>query len=80
MYRNLRKAPLILGMLTKVQGGIWVPINAKEMIYEAVVHVVLLYGNESLVFADAMMMVLEVFHHRISILIMGMTALKGDSG
>ena len=40
----------------------------------------LLYGGESWVVTDAMMTVLEIFHHRIARRSAGMTASKGDGG
>ena len=51
--------------------------KASTMLYKEVVQVVLLYGREIWVVPDAMMMVLEVFHHRIDRCIAGMTVSKG---
>ena len=67
-------------MVAKVLGNTGSPIKACEMMYKAVFQAVTLYGSEICVVTDAMMTVLEVFHQRISIYIVGMTARKGDSG
>ena len=50
------------------------------MEYKVVVQVVLLYGSEIWVATDAMMTLLEGFHHRIAIHVLGMTLNKFDSG
>ena len=39
--------------------------RAREMLYNAVVQTVLLYGSESWVITEAIMKVLEAFHQRI---------------
>ena len=41
-------------------------IKAQAMIYKAVYQVVLLYGSKIWVVKDAMMVVLDGFHHRIT--------------
>ena len=45
-------------MVKKVLGKTGAPIKARDMMYKAVVHAVLLYGNESWVVMDAMMTVI----------------------
>ena len=47
-------------------------VREEEMIYKAGVHTVLLYGIESWVVTDAMLKVLEEFHHRVDLMISGM--------
>ena len=56
------------------------PIKACEMIYKVVVQVVLLYGRKIWVVKDAIMTLLEGFHHRILRRIVGMSARKSDRG
>ena len=77
LYINLRKAQRRWGMVAKVLGKTGVLIKVQEMMYKAVVYVVLLYGSKILVVTDAMMMVLEGFHHRIARKVAGMTVRKG---
>ena len=67
-------------MMTKMLGKTGTPIKARAMMYKAVVYAVLLYGIKTLVVMDAMMSVLEGFHHRIAIRISGMTARMGGRG
>ena len=80
LYSNLWKSQRIWGMMEKVLGNMWVPIKARDMMYKAVVLAVLLYGRKIWVVTDAMMTLLEVFHHSIAIRITGTTARKGDGG
>ena len=56
------------------------PIKSQEMMYNAVVQVLLLYGRKIWVAADEMMTVLEVFHNSIDRWIARMTARKGNNG
>ena len=77
LYINLRKAQRRWGMVAKVLGKTGVLIKVQEMMYKAVVYVVLLYGSKILVVTDAMMMVLEGFHQRIARKVAGMTVRKG---
>ena len=67
-------------MVERVLGKTGAPIKAQAMIYMAVVQAVLLYGSEIWAFTDAMMMVQEGFHHRISGRIAGMTAKRSNGG
>ena len=53
-------------------------IKSWEMVYKVLVQVVLLYGSKIWVVTDAMMKVMELFHHRIARRIEVMTARKGD--
>ena len=46
-------------------------VRAWAMMYKAVVQTVLLYGSESWVIMNAMMKVLEGFHHQIASRIVG---------
>ena len=55
-------------------------ITSRAMMYRAVVQLGLLYGSKIWVVMDAMMVVLEVFHHRIARRIAGMIARKGVGG
>ena len=41
-------------------------VRAREMMYRAVVNMVLFYSSDSWVITGAMMKVLEVFHHWIT--------------
>ena len=56
------------------------PIKARAMMYNAVFRAVLLYGNEICTVMDAMMVVLEGFHHSIFSWVTGMTASIGNGG
>ena len=78
LYINLRKAQYLWGMIAKVMGKKGAPIKAQPMMYKMVVQAVLLYGSEIWVVIDAMMMVLEGFHHSIARRITGMTAHRDD--
>ena len=66
--------------MSKVTGNTGVPIKACDMMYKAVFQLVLLYGREIWVVTDSMMMVLEVFYHKIARRIAEMTVGKGDGG
>ena len=63
-------------MVEKVLGKTGAPIKAHVMIYKAVVQEVLLYGREIWVVIGAMITLIEVFNHRISIQISVITATK----
>ena len=67
-------------MLSKVLGNMGDPIKSWVMMYKVLVQAVLLYGSEIWLVTDLIMNVLEGFHHRIAIRIMGMTARRGDGG
>ena len=56
------------------------PIKSQEMMYNAVVQVLLLYGRKIWVVADVIMTVLEIFHNSINRQIAGMTSRKGNNG
>ena len=65
-------------MVTKVLGKTGAPIKARAMMYKLVVQAVLLYGRKIWVVTDSIRTVLEVFHHRITRRIVGMTERKGN--
>ena len=65
-YSNLRKAHRIWGMVEKVMGKTGATIKARLMVYKALVWAVLMYGSEIWLLTDAMMTVLEGFHHSIT--------------
>ena len=65
-YSNLRKAHRIWGMVEKVMGKTGATIKPRLMVYKAVVWAVLMYGSEIWLLTDAMMTVLEGFHHSIT--------------
>ena len=48
-------------------------VRAWEMMYNAVVQIVLIYGSESWVVKDTMLKVLEGFHHKVHWRITGMS-------
>ena len=55
-------------------------VRAWGIMYKEVVQSVLLYGSESWVVTGGMLKVLEVFHHRLSKRILGMTAHRTTGG
>ena len=55
-------------------------MKARAMLYKAVVHTVLIYECDSWVVTDAMMTVVEVFHHRVAWRLLGLTVIGGDDG
>ena len=65
-------------MVEHVLGKTGAPIKAHAMMYKELVQAVLLYRSESWVDTDAMMKVLDIFHHRISGRIVGMTEWRGN--
>ena len=77
LYRILKKSQSRWRMLAKVMGKMGAPINARSMMYTAVVQAVLMYVSEIWLMVDAMMTVLEGFHHRIGKRIVRMTAWRG---
>ena len=79
-YSNLRKAQRRWGTVEKVLGKKGAPIKDRPMMYKAILQAVLLYGSESWVVTDAMMTVLEGFHHMILIRIARMMARMGGGG
>ena len=48
--------------------------------YKAVVHMLLLYDCEIWVIKDAMITVLEVFHHMVACRLVGPTTRRGNNG
>ena len=55
-------------------------VKARAVLYKAVVHTVLIYECDSWVVTDAMMTVVEVFHHRVAWRLLGLTVIRGDDG
>ena len=51
-----------------------------EMMYKALIYMVIMYGRKIWVVTVAMMMVLGGFHHSIAIQVAGMLARRGDGG
>ena len=80
LYSNPWKAQRGWGVETKVLVKTGAPIKSRAMMYKAVVQAVLLYGRIIWVMTDAMIMVIEGFHHRISRSNTGRTERKGDFG
>ena len=78
LYRYLHKSQRRWGRVTKAMGKTGAPIKAREMMYKAVLYIVLLYGSEIWVATDSMVMIIEEFYPRISIRIAEMMVRKGD--
>ena len=55
-------------------------VRAQGILYKAVVQLVLLYGSNSWVVTRAMLKVIEGFHHRVAINILGITERYNMSG
>ena len=53
-------------MVSKVLEKMGAAVRNKTIMYKAVVHNGLLYGSESWVITEAIMKLLEAFHHQIS--------------
>ena len=53
-------------MVSRVMEKAGTTVQARAMIYKAVVQTVLLYGSKSWMITGAMMKVLEAFHHHIA--------------
>ena len=79
LYINLIKSHRRRGMVANVLGKTGAPIKAQEMMYKVLVQNFLLYGINSWLVKDAMMTVLEVFHHNISRHIVVKTEINGYS-
>ena len=60
-------------MVEKVLGKTGAPVKSQEMMYKLLVQDFILYRIKIWLVMDAMMMVLEGFHHNISRQIVGMT-------
>ena len=65
-------------MVAKVLGKTGAHIKAHEMMHNAVVQVVLLYGRKIWVKTEPIMTMLEVFHHMVARQNAGMTERKGN--
>ena len=55
-------------------------VKSRVIMYKTAIQEELLYWREVWVVTDAMMMVLEYFHHRIARRIVGMKERRGDGG
>ena len=73
LYVNLRKAQWQWWMMTKVMTKIGVKLRAWAMMYNVVVHTVILYGSKSWVVTEVMLKVMEGFHHWVAQRISGMS-------
>ena len=71
---NLCKSKRRWGVVEKVLSKTGAPIKVRAMMYKTVVQEVLLYGREIWVVIGAMITLIEVFNHRISIQIVVITA------
>ena len=58
----------------------WALTKDRALIYNIVVHTVLLDGSETWVVMEAMMMVLEGFHHNIAKRILRIIVWRGNGG
>ena len=65
LYINLQKSHRRWGMVSKLMEKTGKPIKAHAIMYKAAVQVVLMCGSKIWLVKNAMMTVLEVFHHRI---------------
>ena len=65
MYENLRKAQKRWVVVAKVLTKTGATVRAQEIIYKVVLQTVLLYESDSWVVTEAMLKVLEGFHHRV---------------
>ena len=63
-------------VLAKAGAVVW----TQEMIYNAVVQTVLVYGSEIWMMTGAMLTVLEGFHHWVARQIVGKTARRSGEG
>ena len=64
-------------MVEKVLGNTGAPIKTWTIMYKVVVQAGLMYGSKIWVVIDAMMTVIEGFHHRTAICIVIMPVRKG---
>ena len=60
-------------MMSKVTKKTKSMVQEWEMVYKVVVQMVLLYGSDSWVVTEAMLKVLEGFHHRVAHRIAGIS-------
>ena len=63
IYGKLKKAQRRLRMVEKLLTNMGATVQERTMIYKAVVQTMLICGSESCVAKDAMLKVLEGFHH-----------------
>ena len=62
-----------------MMGKVGAPINARVMMYKAILQAVILNWNEIWVVTDVVMILLEGLYHMIARRILGMKARRGDS-
>ena len=74
VLQKLRKARRQWGMILKILTKTVETVRACVMVYNLVAQTVLLYGRNIWVVTGAMLNILEGFHHRAAIQIVGMTA------
>jgi hypothetical protein len=72
LYANLKKAQQHWGMLSLILVLDGASPRARGLFYKAVVQAVLLYGCETWVVTNAMLRVLEGFHHEVAQRISGL--------
>ena len=80
VYQNLRKAQRRWGMIARVLVKTGATVRAHWMMYKAVAQSLILYSSEIWVVMEAMIKILEGFHHRTARGITGMTAARGAGG
>jgi hypothetical protein len=78
--RNVKRARMAWGQLSKMLTVEIADTKAMATIYEAVVQAVLLYGAESWVLMAAMIQKLETFHHRCAHFITGQHIRENPDG
>ena len=69
-----------MGMVERVLERTGATVRAQGVIYKAVAHSVILYGDESWVVMGEMLKILEGFHHWAQRRITGMTKKKHGAG
>ena len=80
LYANLRKSQIQWGVVAKDLRQTGAHVKAWAMLYKALFHAVLMYGCERWVMIDAIMTVLERFHHRVDQRLAGLTARRENGG
>ena len=80
LYINLRKYQRRWVVVAKVLGKIGESVKSHNIMYKAVVQVVILYESKNLMVTDAIVTVIEGFHVKTARIIAGMSASKGNDG
>ena len=78
--QNLREAQRRWGVIVRVLEKVGATVQAFGMMYKAVAQSLILYSSEIWVVMEAMIKILEGFHHRTARGITGMTAARGAGG